>query len=161
MFRRLAQKGDPRAYEPERLKTLMDQAARQVFRLTRLVDDMLDISRVRSGKFSLEREEFDICELVRDSIDTFQAQFGHTGKTLPQLEADCKVVGLWDRLRIEQVVANLFTNAIRYGEGKPVVVRVEDKGDGVLLSVVDHGIGIEKKLHVVAAGGQRCEWSDM
>ncbi len=120
---------------------MLDQTARQTQRLARLVNDMLDISRLSAGKLALETETFNLAELASDVV----------GKLGPQLsEARCEVsvsaaepvVGTWDRYRLEQVLTNLLTNAARYASGKPVEVLVRRIDQRAELRVHDNGPGI-------------------
>lgn len=145
IFKRSVQKGDPRPYEKERVDGIVEETDKQTSRLTRLVDDMLDVARIRSGKLSIERENFDLCELISETIDRLQSQFGSLGKSVPVFNMDCRAIGFWDRTRIEQILTNLLTNAVRYGEGKPVFVSVEDRKENYIISVKDQGIGIAKE----------------
>jgi PAS domain S-box-containing protein len=144
MLSRSIERGDKSIYSPERVNLLAAQTNKQVERLGRLVDDMLDISRIRVGRLSLERESIDLSELVSDVIERMKLQFSSTGTAILQ---DCpdSVVGEWDRMRIEQVFNNLLTNAIRYGRGRPVRVALHATESTVLLSVRDEGIGIAKE----------------
>ncbi|MBC7396172.1 MAG: PAS domain-containing sensor histidine kinase [Bdellovibrionales bacterium] len=144
LLQRDAKKGDKSVYTPKRVDRMLAQTEQQVQRLTRLIDDMLDISRIRSGNFSLERVSFDLCELVKETIDRLLPHFIATGYRAPEIETDLHCDGAWDKLRIEQVIINLITNSIRYGSGKPICVKVENKGELIRLSVRDHGIGIAK-----------------
>jgi signal transduction histidine kinase len=61
------------------------------------------------------------------------------------LSAPPTALGEWDRMRVEQVVTNLVTNAIKYGRGKPVEIRIEENEREVRLMVSDHGIGVSKE----------------
>ena len=116
-------------------------AERQTRNLTRLVDKLLDASRIQAGHLVLEPETFDLCEVVRASIDDFHEEAERDGSAIT-LHAEGKVVGLWDRVRIEQVVVNLLSNALKYGDGKPIDVVVEAKGPSAELTVRDRGIGV-------------------
>lgn len=140
--KRFIEKNDPDAYAPSKILALIEQTDRQVVRLTRLVDDMLDVSRIRAGKLKLQREKLDLCELVRDSIERMREQFTAGGSGVPELDACASAFGYWDRFRLEQVINNLFTNAIRYGRGKPIRVKIHCPLDSVTLSIRDQGIGI-------------------
>jgi signal transduction histidine kinase len=102
---------------------------------------MLDISRISLGKLFLQLEEVDIGELVRDVIDRFDEQIKATGSSY-RLIVEGSVVGCWDHYRIEQVVTNLITNAMKYGEGKPIEISVAAHRDIALLTVRDQGLGI-------------------
>ena len=143
----MVDKGMPQAYSPERVNGIMDQTNRQVNRLTRLVDDMLDISRIRTGKLSIEKQKADFCTLVQDSVERMRSHFRDAGYPDPELECSGTAVLELDPVRIEQVVNNLLTNALRYGLGKPVAVRVKHSGNKVQLSVTDRGLGIAPENH--------------
>ncbi len=131
---------------PERVQRVLDQTARQTQRLARLVNDMLDISRLSAGKLALETETFNLAELASDVV----------GKLGPQLsEARCEVsvyaaepvVGTWDRYRLEQVLTNLLMNAARYASGKPVEIFVRRIDQRAELRVHDNGRGIAPEDH--------------
>lgn len=116
--------------------------ARQVQKLAELVGDLLDVSRISAGRLSLELEELELGSLVRDVVTRYEPQAARTGSSL-QLEAgDFDIVGRWDRLRLEQVITNLVDNAVKYGNGRPIHVRLEPHAGGARLTVRDEGIGI-------------------
>ena len=125
---------------PANLATRLAKAGRTGTRLERLIDELLDVSRITAGRLRLEPEPVQLDELVHDVVDRFTDQ---------AVSAECAiavvaqpVAGLWDRLRIDQVVSNLITNALKYGRGKPIEIAVACAGEHALLRVTDHGIGI-------------------
>lgn len=132
--------GDPGAVTSAETSRLLDQLNRQVERLAPLVDDMLDASRIQSGKLRIQPEPFDLASLVDDVVDRFLPLLREAGC---HAEVDCAAgaVGEWDRFRIEQVVCNLLSNAARYGGGcvraslrcleDEVELRVSDQGPGI------------------------------
>jgi signal transduction histidine kinase len=125
----------------ERARETAAAAVRQARKLGRLVDQLLDVSRITAGRLRLEREEFDLCDLVREVAAGYDEQCRAAGVGMAiDCEGDCR--GRWDRTRIGQVVDNLLSNAVRYGEGTPIELRVRGNSDGVALSVRDHGTGI-------------------
>jgi PAS domain S-box-containing protein len=132
---------DGRIYEPARVARLVDETDRQTERLTRLIDDMLDIARIRTGRLSIHPEPMALDELVREVVERMRPQLVAAG-THVGLECAERVEGQWDRLRIEQVLTNLLTNAQRYGEKKPVTVRLERRDSQAHLSVRDQGLGV-------------------
>jgi PAS domain S-box-containing protein len=142
LMQRSIRKRDPRAFSEDRLLSMAEQTDRQVSRLSRLVDDMLDVSRIRSGRLTIEPEQEDLREIIRDVIEQLKNQFIQGSYEVPSLLECEECVGRWDRLRMEQAVTNLLTNAIRYGEGKPIFVQLHQEKDTVHLSVQDRGIGI-------------------
>jgi signal transduction histidine kinase len=127
---------------------MLEIMAKEERRVARLIDDLLDLGRIRSGQLELDLSLFDLCELVRDVSQQMEVQATGTASTL-NLEMQGPVVGRWDRSRLNQVVSNLVANAIKYGQGAPVIVRVS--GDGqrgcARLEVTDNGLGIPPELH--------------
>ncbi|WP_368670506.1 ATP-binding protein [Myxococcus sp. AM011] len=120
---------------------------RQVMRLADLVNGLLDVSRIGTGRLRLEYEPVDLRALVQEVVARFQ----------PEAErAECEVdvsgvesaMGAWDRMRLEQVVTNLVSNALKYGAGRPVRVSVELEAERALLRVRDEGIGISPEAQV-------------
>ncbi|NNC06176.1 HAMP domain-containing histidine kinase [Corallococcus exiguus] len=125
----------------DRVADALDVVQRQVRRLSGLVDSLLDVSRITAGRLRLELEELDLASVAAEILYRFSAAAAQAGTELG-LEAPVPVVGRWDRLRLEQVVTNLVSNALKYGAGHPVIVSVEAQGTLARLAVKDHGIGI-------------------
>ncbi|WP_437525033.1 ATP-binding sensor histidine kinase [Sorangium sp. So ce726] len=125
------------------LSSSLTSFKRQLGRLNLLIDSLLDLSRVQKGRLALTREPVDLAALVRDVVGRLSEQAELAGCAL-HVQAERAVVGQWDRLRLEQVVTNLLTNAMKYGAGKPV--RIVTDGDGAVarLTVSDQGIGISE-----------------
>jgi signal transduction histidine kinase len=125
------------APELEWVHARLATATKQLSRLTRLVDTLLDVSRIASGRLPLVLEDVDLAEIVADAFERLdpaeQAQI--TLRLAP-------AAGRWDRLRLDQVVTNLVSNAIKYGEGQPIDIVVSATEGRVRLEVTDHGIGI-------------------
>ncbi|HSP79684.1 MAG TPA: HAMP domain-containing sensor histidine kinase, partial [Myxococcaceae bacterium] len=97
--------------------------------------------RIRAGRLALERETVDFASLLKDVVTRNEADAAGAGCQLI-LKADAPVVGRWDRLRLEQVVTNLLSNALKYGSSHPVELSVFQEGSTARLVVRDHGIGI-------------------
>jgi len=139
--RRLA-KGDASALLPEALVKLVEQTDRQTARLARLVDEMLDVSRINAGRFTLYMEPQDLVTLVRETADRCELVISQAGSKVT-VDAQGPIMCQLDTFRMEQVVLNLLTNAARYGEGKPIEVIVRGEPDGCAeIAVRDHGRGI-------------------
>ncbi|SDW72731.1 Signal transduction histidine kinase [Pseudomonas syringae] len=134
-------KDNAAAFTMEKLRAMVDRDERQIQSLIRLIEDMLDVSRIRTGKLSIRPSPFDLSELVSQLLESFAAQIAAANSSIT-LFADEPVIGVWDEFRIEQVVANLLTNALRYGARKPVEVRVFGKDGHACIEVTDQGIGI-------------------
>jgi PAS domain S-box-containing protein len=125
----------------ERALKKAQSAIKQVDRLGLLVEGLLNVSRIVSGHFELQLERFDLAEVVKETLDRMGDLAARAGCEL-RLSPGSSAVGTWDRSRLEQVVTNLITNAIKYGAGSPIDVTVEQSGGGVELLVQDRGIGI-------------------
>ncbi|RYJ64123.1 hybrid sensor histidine kinase/response regulator [Pseudomonas songnenensis] len=148
------------AFSEERLRNMVDKDERQVQSLIRLIDDMLDVSRIRTGKLSIRPSRTDLAELVGNVVESFAAQMEACGCEL-RLERAESIIGVWDAFRIEQVLANLLTNAMRYGAGKPVWVSVTSCADGACIEVRDQGIGISpQSLERIFCQFERAEGSE-
>ncbi|MDI1434125.1 PAS domain-containing sensor histidine kinase [Polyangium sorediatum] len=128
------------------VKSVLDVAKRQMRRLTDLTTDLLDATRIQAGKLSVEREEVDLVEVVRDVCQRFAPDAARVHAPL-LVDAAAPVVGLWDRLRIEQVVDNLLSNALKYGPGKPIRMEVCVAAESAVFTVRDQGIGIRAEDH--------------
>jgi PAS domain S-box-containing protein len=121
------------------IETRVEDALRNVDRINDLVERLLDVSRVANRTLDMRRETTDLATIVRDAVG--DQRDNRAGSVIElQVAGDC--VGIWDRRRMEQVVANLVSNALKYGEGHPVEVAVEGTDDDVRIAVTDHGIGI-------------------
>lgn len=124
----------------ERRQERMARLKKTVDRLTRLIDVVLDITRMQAGMLRLELGDVDLAQVAREVVERF-AEDGE-GPCRLELRADGPAVGRWDRARLDQVVTNLVSNACKYGDGKPVEVLVHGDADVVKLTVRDQGIGI-------------------
>ncbi|MET0283696.1 MAG: HAMP domain-containing sensor histidine kinase [Polyangiales bacterium] len=135
-------------------KWLDDQMTMFQRRLSRFLSALhriLDISRLHTGNIELVPEQVDLSELVREVVGGFERELAAAGSELT-LELESTLTGTLDRVRVEQIVSNLVSNAIRYGNSKPITVglrRVDEPHQGVFaeLTVVDQGIGIHEGDH--------------
>lgn len=125
----------------ETLGKVLDISHAQVERLTSLIDDLLDISRIQAGKFSLNFEEVDLGELLNDVISRFSSDAA-ASRCMVSVRVPGRVLGHWDRTRMEQIVVNLFSNAIKYAPGSRIVISAEQQAGHLRLSVKDSGPGI-------------------
>src|SRR4051812_48369614 len=128
----------------EGIRKKIAQMIQQLDRLTALVDRLLDVSRIRVGQLDLQPEEFDLAQCVRDVTARFTESASRVGCDL-RVETPATVVGLWDQMRLEQVVTNLLTNAIKFCESKPIDVSLSGADGAVSLTVRDAGTGIPEE----------------
>jgi PAS domain S-box-containing protein len=131
---------DPAA-EPQRIREGLGAAVRNAQRLGQLLHNLLDLSRLSSGKLALDVSRVDLQEVVREVVERYADPAAEAGCRLT-FEAEGALEGWWDRLRLERVVTNLLSNALKFGRGKPIEVRLEQAGDQARLTVRDHGVGI-------------------
>lgn len=128
-----------------KVEHLIDITIKQIQKLTFLVEDMLDISRIRVGKFSLHKEKFNLRELIQEVIDRNRQRFIQAKCGLPEfIYNDENNTGIWDKMRIEQVLTNVLNNALVYARGKPIKICLKNDEKGVQISIEDHGIGISQ-----------------
>jgi signal transduction histidine kinase len=139
-LRRELDKGGP-TLDPARVREHVAALQRQSKRLSTLVESLLDVSRLEAGRLELNLEYVDLSALARDVTGRFAAQAARSNTSL-EVHADEPVVGIWDRVRLEQVVSSLLSNALKYGSGRPVHILVERGPRGARLTVKDEGIGI-------------------
>lgn len=130
-----------RGRAPESVGHKAEVIRRNVDRLTRLIANLLDISRIGGGRLDLDLEDLDLRDVVQEVAARFEDEAERAGCAL-RLELGGAAVGRWDRLRLDQVVTNLVSNAIKYGPGHPVTLTVRASPDRVTLAVRDEGIGI-------------------
>ena len=135
------ERGDQQAFSPANLRAMIDRDGHQIRSMIRLISDMVDVSRIKSGRLSIRPEAANLSQLLQRVVEGMAQQAQAAGCAI-QLSIEDDVTGFWDEFRIEQVVINLLTNAFRYGCSKPVDVSLA-RGDEVAeICVRDHGIGI-------------------
>lgn len=128
-------------HETEPYRRKIDGAARQCDRLERLIGDLLDVSRVTTGQFTLQLAACDLQEIVEDAVERARDEASQAGSHI-ELASAGSLTGVWDGMRIEQVVSNLIGNALKYGHGKPISVSGKGSADEVEVVVEDRGTGI-------------------
>jgi signal transduction histidine kinase len=128
---------------PRGLATQLETMDRQVGRLDTLINELLDVSRITVGRMDLELSEFDLGALVREVVARFQQELDWGGYTITVSLGD-GLVGRWDRLRLDQVISNILSNAMKYGGDRKLIEigASEASGGGIELWIRDHGLGI-------------------
>jgi PAS domain S-box-containing protein len=125
----------------EWIQTQLRGVEQRLHRLLETLDRLLDVSRLSTGRIDLQIDSMNLADVVREVSDGFDAELAVARCTL-RLSIRDVATGSWDRLRVEQIVRNLLSNAIRFGAGRPIEVLVESDADFARVAVRDHGIGI-------------------
>jgi len=121
----------------------LETAEGQTKRLSQMINDLLNVSLITTGKMNLEKKKEDVCEIVKEVVNEFSEKF-KIDDIKVSLDIEKPVFALVDKVRIEQVVSNLISNAIKYGDKKPIEIKVRGSNLLVMLSVTDKGIGIPR-----------------
>jgi PAS domain S-box-containing protein len=121
---------------------LLAVAERQINRLSRQVRELLDVTRIDLGRLSLNCEDVDLVDLVRETVERLTPEL-ERDEIRVDVVANESVRGMWDRSRLEQVITNLVTNAMKFGRGRPIVITVEGTPQEATIAVADQGIGID------------------
>jgi signal transduction histidine kinase len=133
----------PEIVKTERIRSYLEMCNRQIERMVRLIETLLDVSRLRLGTFTLKTESgVDLGEVAREVVNRHRPQWEAASSPVALLVDSPAPCGQWDRVRLEQVVGNLLSNAIKYGAGHPIDVSVTRDENGARLVVRDYGIGI-------------------
>jgi signal transduction histidine kinase len=135
-------RGNLQAFAGEQMGAMIKRDERQIKAMIRLIDDMLDVTRMRNGTLSVRPAQVELMGMLERVVSDLSLQAAATGCAIT-LQPHPPVMGYWDEFRIEQVVVNLLTNALRYGGGCDVAVRVAVEGAQTRIDVVDSGKGIE------------------
>jgi signal transduction histidine kinase len=140
---RLLRKSD-RAIDGTMPAQVLDAAiatiARQSTRLDTLVQNLLEVVHITSNSMRICREPVNLADTIREVVAALRPlDQSHTDITIDVPE---EIVGIWDRLRLESVVGNLVSNAVKFGEGKPITISVSSDGSTARIAVADYGIGI-------------------
>jgi signal transduction histidine kinase len=130
---------------PERLVKLLNQFDRQFYRLKSLVENMLDVSRIKTGKLVLDPKIFSLNNLIKNILQDFSSQLSLSGCEV-SCQANLEVNGEWDPIRVEQVITNLLSNIVKYASGAPVEIRLYEEDEYVHISVADNGPGLPQDV---------------
>ena len=130
----------------ESTRATRDVIQRQLGHLTRLVDDLLDISRIREGRLELHRTQLDVGDLIARAIEMTHSMFATRGHKVHVIaEPDLRIEG--DATRLTQVISNLLVNAAKYSDpNKTVTVNAMTVGDTIEIAVRDQGVGIAREM---------------
>jgi two-component system, chemotaxis family, CheB/CheR fusion protein len=127
--------------------TALEIMERQVNQMVRLVDDLLDVARITTGKVEIRHEPIDIATAINDAIETSQPLVGERHERLTILPPPQPVFVSGDRTRLAQVFANLLNNSAKYSEpGQPISIAFGRDGDQVVIRITDAGSGIHPDM---------------
>ena len=138
------EKGRLEVFDAQYLEKMVVKDQRQIKSMMRLIDDMLDASRISSNRLSIRLSQVDLAALLARVAGDLAQQAAAAGCQIT-VHAEAAVTAAVDEFRIEQVVINLLTNALRYGGGKPVGLVLKTVPGGVCVEVHDQGIGISRE----------------
>lgn len=127
----------------DRAQQMVSKVRQQGRRLAQLVTNLLDVESIGRGRLHLAREEIDLADAVRAALDLSREEVQRAGSSVAlDLQS---MTGCWDRVRIEQVIENLISNAAKYGLGRPIRVVVTGDEKVACIAVEDQGRGIPKE----------------
>ncbi len=128
------------------LLKMLESVENQTKRLSKMINDLLSTSLITTGNLQLVYEQVDLNAVISDVIEDFSTRLTREGYELT-FEKKESIIGQWDKIRIEQAISNLISNAIKYGNRKPIEVVIRKENHLALITVTDHGIGIHKEQH--------------
>jgi signal transduction histidine kinase len=129
----------------EEQRELLEAAYEDVERLTELVSDLLDLSKIESGRIEMEFDKVDINDIIEKTLNPFYKQAEEKGIALKFKQSEDNVFAYADPSKISWVISNLVGNALRYADEGKIEVDAEIKGRRVLVSVADNGPGIPRE----------------
>lgn len=132
-------------FSVENLLKMLESAEQQSKRLSKMITDLLNVSLITTGKIDLEPEKMDLSVTTKEVVERFKEKLEKEHYKLT-VNAEHPVVGNWDRLRIEQAITNLLGNAIKYGKGNPIHIKVANSNNTGKFIIEDNGIGIPHAL---------------
>lgn len=125
------------------LMKVLENAESQIKLLTTMINDLLNVSLITTGRMHLFRERIDLAEVARQVKENFSEVFREE-KYAVKLFNRGSVIGFWDKGRIEQAMTNLVSNAIKYGRSRPIDIQVVSQGKVAKFQIKDRGVGIPR-----------------
>lgn len=121
-------------------ETDLKRIEKGIHRMDRMLNILLDLSRINAGKVLLDLERLDLCDIIHGVIEQL------TPNQSIKISLSCdKMIGWWDRTRLEQILTNLIGNAVKYGKNNPIEIKVISAEDIIKIFIKDHGIGISEQ----------------
>jgi signal transduction histidine kinase len=131
-------------FSVQNLMDMLLSSEQQTQRLAKMIGDLLNVSLMRTGRLELDLEKADLSQITKEVINGFIEKAKKEDIDI-RFKANGPVPGKFDKMRIEQVLTNLLTNAMKYGNKKPIDVKVEKLNSHARVSITDYGIGIPSK----------------
>ena len=141
MFKRDLAKTGSTILQPEKLGKFLDREDGQINRLSNLVEDMLEITRLGNGVLKINKEIVPLNQLIRDTLEGMSDAIEASGSTV-RLELTEDLNGFWDSKRLEQILHNLISNALKYGQSSPITIKTVLDSAWAIIKVSDQGRGL-------------------
>lgn len=142
MAKRLLDNKNAKVHDPLEVEKRVHMTLKQLDKMSTLIEDMLDVTKISLGKLGQDKLPIEVHSLLKEACEYFSLEFETSGVefSLKNIDKDIFVQG--DSYRLEQVISNLITNALKYGNKAPVIMEGEANKDFVIIKVTDHGKGI-------------------
>lgn len=146
-FIHLFESGLVSTIDPQKLLRMLHTSQGQVERISRLVNELVDVSKISTGKLDLSYSLMSLKELTEKVLGEFEEEIKTAGcEVITDFKTDPS--GKWDSFRIEQVLINLLSNALKYAARRPIEITISEAPNGdALFSIKDYGIGIDQADH--------------
>lgn len=128
----------------ENLIKITHNSKKELDRLTKLIDELLDVSRISGGRLTLDLQSYNLSQIIEAVVKRLEDMRLRSGSII-EVDIDPDLVGNFDLIRIESAIENMLTNAIKYGLGRPIQLKAKRSKGLVLITVKDNGIGISEK----------------
>lgn len=132
-------------FSVQKLMDMLESVEQQTDRLSKMISDLSNVSLITTGRMQLEPTEIDLSVIVKEAVEHVKMSMRRPDHPI-SVHVQGSFRGIYDKVRIEQVITNLLTNAIKYGDNKPIDVKIEKKSDCYHIIVKDHGLGIPKNM---------------
>lgn len=146
LTRSIMRKSNFEFVDPNKIQKMFEVTERQIERMIRLIEDMLDASRVSVGKLNLTRARMNLNDLIHLVLERHTPQLEST-KNKVSFSASEVVIGHWDHFRLEQVMSNLLSNSMKYAAGSNIEITLNKRENNAELRIKDFGMGISKEMH--------------
>lgn len=144
MAKHMIDKNNPKAFAKESIEKRIINTNLQLDKMSKLIEDMLYATKISSGALKIEKTPIDLNEIISETLITFEDQLEISHLQVSFIKSTVPVIVHGDRYRLEQVITNLITNAIKYGNENPFEIKIEIHQNEGRIIVSDQGIGIPR-----------------